>query len=115
MIILQDSEAILLQYFIEIEWSNINISNIPNWETSDSATEYLWRKILTSPIEKINISPVKNIGLHQSACTADYLSRIYIFYVSRRVLSIYSLYSHHKLEDTVPLTSKVKNMLVIFG
>lgn len=44
VIILWDSEAILLQYYIGIEFSNINISNIPNWEVSDSAIGYVWRK-----------------------------------------------------------------------
>lgn len=44
VIILWDSEAILPQYYIGIEFSNINISNIPNWEVSDSAIGYVWRK-----------------------------------------------------------------------
>lgn len=91
------------------EFSNIHVSNVPNSETSDSATRYLWRRVLKSSVEKINICLVKSIGLHHSACTADCLSCIYICYVIRKGLSIYFLYSHQKLEDTISLTSKEKN------
>mgnify|MGYP001855780376 CR=1 FL=1 len=53
VIILWDSEAILPQYNIGIEFSNINISNIPNWEVSDSAIGYVWRKAQKSLAEKL--------------------------------------------------------------
>lgn len=92
MIILWDSEAILLQYFIGVEFSNINISNIPNRVASDSAIGYVWRKAQKSLAEKFDICLVRSTELCHSARTADYLSCTYICYISESYLFIFCIY-----------------------